>query len=168
MKWRHQSRGDPTLIAVLDALAILGGLAIMLFVMAVVFVNKPPKDVAERRTPTEPVPLYVQVSWTYGAPHDVDTWMRCRVRTQDGEAVEYVVGYKQRHHGFLDLVWDDLGKKGTPNFEKIVGNIFVGILVTLVVASFFYNIFLLLFRDGVGASLNSGRGNIYMYDWKDI
>jgi hypothetical protein len=38
-----------------------------------------------------------------------------------------------------------------------------GILVTLVVISFFYNMFLLVFRDGAGASLNSVRGNTYIY-----
>jgi hypothetical protein len=48
-------------------------------------------------------------------------------------------------------------------FERAVGNILAGILVTLVVISFFYNTFLLLFRDGVGASLNGGRSSVYMY-----
>jgi len=47
--------------------------------------------------------------------------------------------------------------------ERAVGNILVGILVTLVVISFLYNTFLLVFRDGAGASLNSVRGNTYIY-----
>ena len=48
-------------------------------------------------------------------------------------------------------------------FERAVGNIICGILVTLVVISLLYNTFLLIFRDGVGASLSGVRVNTYIY-----
>lgn len=46
--------------------------------------------------------------------------------------------------------------------ERFVGDIIVAILLILIVASFFYNTFLILFRDGRGGMLGGGRASIYM------
>lgn len=48
------------------------------------------------------------------------------------------------------------------SFERIVGNIIVGVLIVLIILSFLYNTFILLFRDGRGSLLSGGRASIYM------
>ncbi|PIR82264.1 hypothetical protein COU20_03875 [Candidatus Kaiserbacteria bacterium CG10_big_fil_rev_8_21_14_0_10_59_10] len=106
----------------LDVVALLAVMTILIAALAVPFINEPPKDVAEKRAPTEPVPFYVELRWEYGQPHDVDTWVQCVIVRPDGVKSVYTVSYRQRHAGFLDLVWDDLGSPSPVNFERVVSN----------------------------------------------
>jgi hypothetical protein len=48
--------------------------------------------------------------------------------------------------------------------EKVCGNIFAGILLAIIIWSFSYSVFCLLFRDGRGIGLYGSRGDFYMYD----
>ncbi|OHB20709.1 MAG: hypothetical protein A2854_00960 [Parcubacteria group bacterium RIFCSPHIGHO2_01_FULL_56_18] len=110
------------LVGTLDVVSLLAAAGIVIAAMAVLFINEPPKDVAEKRTPAEPVPLYIELRWKDGEPHDVDTWVQCQLIRPDGGEDTYTVSYRQRHAGFLDLVWDDLGGRGTANFERVTSN----------------------------------------------
>jgi len=46
--------------------------------------------------------------------------------------------------------------------EEISGNIMAGFLILIVIYSFAYTIFHLLFRDGRGIGMYGGRGEFYM------
>jgi hypothetical protein len=118
---RLSSPGD-AFIPLIDIIAGLAGFGILLALLQVLFINEPPKDVAEKRTPTEPSPFYLELKWEDGAPHDVDTWVRCTVARPDGNSESYTVSYLQKHAGPLDLVWDDLGGPTPQNFERVISN----------------------------------------------
>lgn len=47
---------------------------------------------------------------------------------------------------------------------KFFGNLMVGIIVLIFLYSIVFNLFSLFFRDGRGASMYGGRGDIYMSD----
>lgn len=48
--------------------------------------------------------------------------------------------------------------------ERICGNIFAGVLITIVIWAFLYSTFCMLFRDGRGIGMYGSRGDFYMYD----
>lgn len=48
--------------------------------------------------------------------------------------------------------------------EELLGNVIAGLLIMLLIVSFFYNIFLILFRDGRNASMYGSRGSAYRYE----
>jgi len=48
--------------------------------------------------------------------------------------------------------------------QTIFGNIFAGILIAIIIWSFCYSLFCLVFRDGRGVGMYGSRGDFYMYD----
>ena len=46
--------------------------------------------------------------------------------------------------------------------ERVVGNIFAGILIAVIIYSVLYSVFCLVFRDGRGIGQYGSRGDFYM------
>ena len=48
--------------------------------------------------------------------------------------------------------------------EQIVGNVLSGIIILVIIWSFFFTIFSFLFKDKPNIGLYGNRGNFYIYD----
>ena len=69
-----------------------------------------------------PVPFFVRLRWGDNLPHDLDIWVACSNVVDGKKSNEIVVGYKQRSHGWLDLLRDDLGAPSILNEEQVQSN----------------------------------------------
>lgn len=85
------------------------------------FINPPPTGEEKRTVDLAPSAIYVQVEWEFAAPHDLDTYLNCRVFLKQGEA-DVSVNFRQKEAGFLSLTRDDLGRPSPENFEVVLGN----------------------------------------------
>lgn len=113
---------DPTTIGFIDVTMI--GLVVVLapLALSIMHINPPPKNVAEKRTPSEMTLLHVEVTWASNTPHDVDTWVECGNRLPGGGILSAVVGYRQKLDKWLGLDIDDLGAPSPRNIERVRSN----------------------------------------------
>lgn len=102
---------------------ILALVFVLVFVVSVLLVNvnDPPKGETVESSDVTPTAIFVQVSWTDGEPHDVDTYLKC-TEYLVGKKVITSVSYQQKHVHFLDLFPDDLGRPSFENYERVMAN----------------------------------------------
>lgn len=110
------------LVGLLDLATNTAITGMALSAMMMPHVNDPPKNVAEKKTPTAPSAVFFQIQWTYGDPHDIDMWTRCYSIVDEKKQKAITVGYFQRSAGWLDLQRDDLGRPSIINLEEVKSN----------------------------------------------
>lgn len=86
------------------------------------FVNPPPKNNGDKKLNVTPTPFYIRIRWKDGAPHDIDTWVRCYNLVEGTRGNEITIGYSRKSHGWLDLLRDDLGGPSYLNEESVQSN----------------------------------------------
>jgi len=104
-----------------DLLMLTAASSMQTAVIAVLNVNPPPKDLAEKIKPKKPVVLWGVMEWQRATPNDLDLWVEC-VTLADARKNTVIVSYRQRTDGWLDLSQDDQGAPSPENFEVVNSN----------------------------------------------
>src|ERR1035437_6328874 len=89
---------------------------------AIPYINPKSRNNGDQRLPITPTPLYVELDWGYGLPHDLDLWIRC-YQERDGVKVNMLsIGDKRTSEGWMDLQRDDQGMPSPLNKEVAQAN----------------------------------------------
>ena len=117
-----RSSDSGVLVGFIDVALLLALVGVVVAMETIPFINRPPKDVADRRAPSEPIAFFLEDQWPDGFPHDIDTWVECDSEIDGVRTNRLTVGYPRRSALWLDLQRDDLGAPSVRNIEIIQSN----------------------------------------------
>lgn len=119
--YKPRGLAGSSLAPLLDVILVLVLMLVFVVAVLLVNVNDPPKGETVESSDVTPSAIFVQVSWTDGQPHDIDTYLKC-TEYLVGKEVVTSVSYRQKHANFLDLFPDDLGRPSFENYERVMAN----------------------------------------------